>query len=165
MKICFWGDIGKALIGKTSGGGELQIALLAKALAKGGHEVVVIDSETISEFQTEDGIKVLPIRGWNKGISVLRTFTHRFPMLYTCLKEQKADVYYCRIRDSRHIIAYWAARKVKAKFILGLAEDLDIMKFRMRWKHYFLSAVSDLWGIINGILCEIVYPLLISTFS
>ncbi len=41
MKICFWGDIGKALSGNTSGGGELQIALLARALAKAGHEVVV----------------------------------------------------------------------------------------------------------------------------
>ena len=34
MKICFWGDIAGALTGNTSGGGELQIALLAKALAR-----------------------------------------------------------------------------------------------------------------------------------
>ena len=45
MKICFWGNIGRALKGRTSGGGELQIALLAKALAKGGHEVVLLDYE------------------------------------------------------------------------------------------------------------------------
>ncbi len=43
MKICFWGDIYNSLVGKTKGGGELQISLLAKGLADLGHEVIVID--------------------------------------------------------------------------------------------------------------------------
>lgn len=161
MKICFWGNIGRALKGRTSGGGELQIALLARALVKGGHEVVVLDYEIVEEFQTYDGIKVYPIKDWNKGIKMIRTLIHRYPQLYSCLKDQKADVYYCRIRDSRHIIAWWAARKVKAKFILGLAEDLDVMSFRMRWKHHYLTDIRNLWGFFNGILNEIVYPLLL----
>ena len=160
MKICFWGNIGSALIGKTGGGGELQIALLAKALARGGHEVVVIDYVTPEEFQTDEGIKVYPIKGWNKGVRIIRTLTHRLPLLYSSLRDQKADVYYSRIRDFRHIITLWAARKVKAKFILGLAEDLDVMSFGMRWKFYFLNN-QHLWGIFSGILCEIVYPLLL----
>ncbi len=29
MRICFWGSVADALRGKTGGGGELQIALLA----------------------------------------------------------------------------------------------------------------------------------------
>jgi glycosyltransferase involved in cell wall biosynthesis len=162
MKICFWGNIGKALTGTTSGGGELQIALLAKALARGGHEVVVLDYVAIQEFQTEDGIKVYPIRGWNKGIKMIRTLTHRLPNLYSCLRNQNADIYYCRIRDSRHIVAWWAARKVKAKFILGLAEDLDVMKFKMRWKYYYSSYLRSPWVFFDGILCEIVYPWLLN---
>jgi glycosyltransferase involved in cell wall biosynthesis len=161
MKICFWGNIGKALAGRTSGGGELQIALLAKVLAKGGHEVVVLDYVITEEFQTAEGIKVYPVKGWNRGIRMIRALTHRLPMLYQCLKDQKADVYYCRIRDSRHLIVWLAARKVKAKFILGLAEDLDIMGFRMRWKYYYSAYLNNPWIIFDGILCEFVYPLLV----
>lgn len=161
MKICFWGDIGKALKGNTSGGGELQIALLAKALAKAGHEVVVIDYEADEEFESPDGIKVFPVKGWNKGIRMIRTFTHRLPRLYSTLRDQNADVYYCRIRDSRHIIAWWAARKVRAKFILGLAEDLDVLSFRMRWKYFYITYFRNPWVIVDGFFCEIVYPWLL----
>lgn len=161
MKICFWGNFGGVLKGTTSGGGEKQMALLSKALARGGHEVVLIDYVIDEEFQTDDGIKVYPIVGWNNGIKMIRTLTHRLPLLYSCLRDQKADVYYCRIRDFRHIIAWWASRKVKAKFILALAEDIDVMGFRMRWKHYYIKNLPNLWKIFSSILNEIVYPYLI----
>ena len=161
MKICFWGNIAGALTGNTSGGGELQIALLAKALARGGHEVVVIDLQTTEDFITGDGIKVYKIKGWNNGIRIIRTFTHRLPQLYWSLKAQKADVYYCRIRDFRHILAFWAASKVKAKFILGMASDLDAMNFVMRLKYQHLVSFGGLWSVSNGIFIEIVYPWLL----
>ncbi|MDZ7634098.1 MAG: hypothetical protein U5L72_06520 [Bacteroidales bacterium] len=47
MKICFWGIIADALMGKTGGGGELQIATMAKTLAGLGHEVVVVDLDIV----------------------------------------------------------------------------------------------------------------------
>jgi glycosyltransferase involved in cell wall biosynthesis len=161
MKICFWGNIARALKGSTDGGAELQIALIARALAIAGHEVVTIDYETTEDFITAEGIKVFRIKGWNNGIRIIRTFTHRLPQLYRSLKAQKADVYYCRIRDFRHILAFWAARKVKAKFILGMASDLDAMDFVMRLKYRKLVSFGDLWGFFNNILIEIVYPLLL----
>jgi glycosyltransferase involved in cell wall biosynthesis len=161
MKICFWGNVAGALKGKTDGGGELQIALLAIALVKGGHEVVVIDYNTDEDFITADGIKVFKIKGWNSGIRIIRSLTHRLPQLYKSLKEQKADIYYCRIRDFRHILAFWAARKVKAKFILGMASDLDAMNPSMRFKYNHLVNFSGLWSLSNGILIEIVYPWLL----
>jgi glycosyltransferase involved in cell wall biosynthesis len=161
MKICFWGDVGKALCGNTSGGGELQIALLAKALAKAGHEVAVVDYSVDKELLTPEGIKIYPVKGWNDGIRMIRTFTHRLPRLYSTLRDQNADVYYCRIRDSRHIIAWWAARKVRAKFILGLAEDLDVLSFRMRWKYFYVTYIRSPWVFVDGFFCEIVYPWLL----
>lgn len=161
MKVCFWGNIAGALNGNTDGGGELQLALLAKALARGGNEVVVIDYKTPEDFITADGIKVFRIKGWNDGIKVIRTFTHRLIRLYKSLKDQKADIYYCRIRDFRHIIAFWAARKVKARFVLGLASDLDAMNFWMRLKYNHLVSESGLWALSNGFLIEIVYPFLL----
>ena len=161
MKICFWGNIGKALKGRTSGGGELQYALLAKALAKGGHEVVIIDFQATEDFITADGIKVFKINKWNNGIRVIRTFTHRLPQIYLSLKAQKADVYYCRIRDFRHILAFWAARKVNAKFVLGLASDLDVLNFFIRLKYHHLAFTNGLWGFFSNFLIEIVYPYLL----
>lgn len=158
MRICFWGYVSEALKGKTGGGGELQIALMAKTLAALGHEVMVVDLEIEEEFITEDGINVFPVKGYNRGLRVFRTFTHRLPGLYTILKELDADLYYCRIREYRHIIVYWAARKINAKFILGLASDLDILDFSSRWRHFYSSNIKDLWGVFNGICSEIVYP-------
>ncbi|MEO9146706.1 MAG: glycosyltransferase family 4 protein [Ginsengibacter sp.] len=161
MKICFWGNIAKAITGNTGGGGELQMALLAIALAKGGHEVVIIDYGASEDFVTTDGIKIFKIKGWNDGIRMIRTFTHRLPQLYRALKKQKADVYYCRIRDFRHILAFRAARKVKAKFVLGLASDLDAMNFASRLKFQLLVSPATLWSFFSGSLIEIVYPYLL----
>ena len=161
MKICFWGIIADALQGRTGGGGELQIALMAKTLAALGHEVVVVDLDITDEFITGEGIRVCPVEGYNKGIKMLRTLTHRLPALYSTFVGINADIYYCRIREYRHIIVYMAARKVKAKFIIGLASDLDILSIRKRWKHFYSSNVKDLWGVFNGIIGEIVYPFLL----
>ena len=161
MKICFWGIIADALQGKTGGGGELQIALMAKTLAGLGHEVVVVDLEISREYRTPDGILIIPVKGYNNGVKMFRTLTHRLPGLYSTFVDLKADVYYCRIREYRHIIVYWAARKVKAKFILGLASDLDILNIRKRWRHFYSSNIKDLWGVFNGICSEIVYPYLL----
>ncbi len=161
MKICFWGNIAGALKGNTDGGGELQIALIAKALARGGHEVVIIDYRISEDFITADNIKVIRIRGWNNGVRIIRTITHRLPQLYLSLKNQKADIYYCRIRDFRHILAFWAARKVKGKFILGLASDLDAMTFTKRFKFDYIVKTFSLWLITSGILVELVYPWLL----
>jgi glycosyltransferase involved in cell wall biosynthesis len=160
MKVCFWGDIGRALTDNTSGGGELQIALLAKALSKCGHEVVILDYQTSEDFVTGDGIKVIKINGKNNGIPIIGTFFNILPQFYRTLLDQQADIYYGRIRDFRHIIVYWAARKLKAKFILGIASDLDVLDFFMRLKHHYLVNYTGLWGIINGIGIELVYPFL-----
>lgn len=161
MRICFWGKIADALLGKTYGGGELQIALLARALITLGHEVVVVDLDIEEEFTTDEGIKVYPVVGYNSGLKMFRTITHRLPALYSTFVKIQADVYYCRIREYRHIIVYMAARKVKAKFIMSLASDLDILGIGKRWKHFYSSNVKDLWGVFNGMMGEIIYPFLL----
>src|SRR5674476_1150603 len=92
---------------------------------------------------------------------MLRTFTHRLPSLYLTFVDLKADIYYCRIREYRHILVYMAARKVNAKFVLALASDLDILSIAKRWKHFYSSNIKDLWGVLNGLIGEIVYPFLL----
>jgi len=160
MKICFWGNNGGALNGNPSGGGELQIALLAKALVSLGHNVVFVDYNVSEDFVSKDGIIVRSITGYNDGIKILRTF-RRLKLIYLMLLNQQADIYYCRIRDFRHILAYQASRKVKAKFILALASDLDVTSFRTRLKYYYFADIGGLWWFFNGLLSEIVYSFLL----
>jgi glycosyltransferase involved in cell wall biosynthesis len=161
MKICFWGNIARALDGKTDGGGELQIAFIARSLVASGHEVIVVDYNTRESYVTPENIKVIPIKGWHKGVRLLRTVTHRIPGLYKTLKQQNADIYYCRIRDFRHIIAWWVSRKVKAKFVLHMASDLDALNFSNRWKNYYMAKSANLWWLFSGMLIEVVYPFLL----
>ncbi len=161
MKICFWGNNSAALEGNTYGGGELQLALLAKALARGGNEVVIIDYETDKDFVTSDGIRVFKVEGWNNGIRFLRLFTHRLPKLYKLLKDQKADVYYCRMRDFRHIFAFRAARKVGGRFVLGLASNLDVMNFRNRLRYNHIVSKFGIWNLYSNLLIEMVQPSLL----
>jgi glycosyltransferase involved in cell wall biosynthesis len=165
MKVCFWGNISKSLEGRTDGGGELQIALLAKILVLAGHDVVIVDPSIQKDFVTAEGINIVGIDDWDKGLRVIRTLTHQYLGLYKALKAQKADVYYCRIRDFRHIIAYWASRSVNGKFILGLASDLDAMNFVMRCRFYYFKnlkvGVSRLWWFFDGLMTELVYPFLL----
>ena len=161
MKFCTWGNIASALDGKTDGGGELQIAMLVKILARSGHEVTVIDYNVNEDYVTPDGVKVLHINGWNNGVRFLRIFTHRIPNLYRELKSQKADVYYCQIRDFRHIVAYQAARKTGGKFAIQLASNLDAMNFRMRLKHDYLTDIGGLWWFVRVIMTELYFPKLL----
>ncbi len=119
MKICFWGSISGALTGKTDGGSELQIALIAKALSRSGHEVVIIDYSANEDFVTGDGVKVLKIDGWNNGIRVIRTITHRIPRLYMSLRNRKQIYITAVFVISGTYLLYWAARKVNAKYMLS----------------------------------------------
>lgn len=161
MKICFWGNVAGALTGKTTGGGELQIAFIARALAAAGHEVVIVDYSIKEEFTTPDEIKVFPIKRWHQGPRVLRTLTHRLPGLHATLLEQNADVYYCRIRDFRHIIPFRVSRKLRSKFVLHMAADLDATGFKERLKNFYFDKPATLWWFFSGMLIEFTYPYLL----
>jgi hypothetical protein len=157
MKICFWGNIAGALNGRTDGGAELQMAIIAKALAKAGHEVIVVDYETKEDFITEDGIKVARIPGFNSGIRYIRIFTHRIPLLYQSLIAQNADIYYCRIRDFKHILVYFVSHKLGSKYVMHMASDLDAMNFVMKLNYFRSLDFSTSYNAIDSLLVEIVY--------
>jgi glycosyltransferase involved in cell wall biosynthesis len=137
MKICFWGNVASALRGKTIGGGELQIAVLAKALAMAGHEVVVIDPFSNESFITDEGVKLLPVPDFHKGLRGLRLFLYRIPALWKIFKEQKADYYYICMRFYLHLIPYFAAKKTGGKFILAIASDLDVLSAGKKFKYSY----------------------------
>jgi len=135
MKFCFFGNITKAIKGLTPGGAELQISLLARALALKGHSVIIIDPYSNEDFITAEGIKVITVRNWNNGIRGFRLFSSRIPGLWKLLIEQKADFYYVRMRSYYHLINYFACRKVGGKFIQAIAHDLDVSNYWQKFKH------------------------------
>lgn len=162
MRFCFQGNFTGALLGKTAGGGELQVALLAKSLALHGHEVIIIDPYDCDEdFISSEGIKVLTVPNWKKGIPMLRYAFRLLPKYYRLLLKQKADVYYCRMRDFRHLLVYIVSRKVKARFILAMAADIDATGFKERYRYFYKKQGISAWTIFNGIMVEIVQPFLL----
>jgi glycosyltransferase involved in cell wall biosynthesis len=136
-KFCFFGNISGALQGTTIGGGELQVALLGRALALSGHEVVIIDPYASKSFITPEGIRLINIPNWNKGYRGIRLFIYRIPTLLKLLKEQKADFYYIRMRSFLHIIPYIAAKRNNAKLIQAIAQDMDMNSFREQIQYEF----------------------------
>jgi len=148
MKICFWGDVAGALRGKTNGGGELQIALLAKALAISGHEVVIIDPFSNESFVTAEGVKLFSVPDFNKGYRGLRLFGYRLPALWKIFREQKADYYYIRMRFYLHLIPYFAAKRTGGKLIQAIASDLDVLGSGIKFK-YAYKANFDLWDYLT----------------
>jgi len=162
MKFCTWGNIASAVEGKPVGGGELQIAMLCKVLAASGHEVVIVDTKVEKDYVTKEGIKIVKVQGWDDGIRFLRFITHRLPLLYKYLKNQKADIYYCQIRDYTHVLAYMAARRSKGKFVIQLASDLDALNLRLRMKYDYLTNLDGgLWWFVKAPLNEIIFPRLV----
>jgi hypothetical protein len=135
MKFCFWGNIAAAIKGTTIGGGELQMALLAKSLAKEGHQVIIIDPFSNESFTTQEGIEIQHVSAWNKGLPILRIFWYRIPALYRLFVKQKADYYYVRMRSYFNLPSYMAARKTKAKFLLALASDIDLLSLKNKYKY------------------------------
>lgn len=137
MKFCFFGYISCAIKGQTIGGGELQIYLLARALAINGHEVVIIDPYADEDFTTPEGIQLLTVPDWNNGIRGLRFFFNRIPALYKILINQKADYYYVRMRSFIHLIPYLVAKKNGGKFIQAIASDTDVLSAAKRYQYEY----------------------------
>jgi glycosyltransferase involved in cell wall biosynthesis len=159
MKFCFFGDVSGAIKGNTPGGAELQIVLLARALALKGHEVVIIDPYADEDFITHEGIKLITVPEWKKGIKILRLFFYRIPVLHKAFINQKADYYYIIMRSYLHLIPYFAAKKTGAKFIQALASDLDVLSGFKKFKYEYKSSVKQL--LTQGVLTDLVFKYLL----
>jgi len=137
MKFCFIGDFSDALKGRTPGGGQLQVALLAKALALKGHEVVIVDPGSSESFITPEGVRLIRVPDWDKGLRGVRLFLYRIPRLKKVLLEQNANYYYVRMRTYMHLLPFWASKKANGKFIIATACDLDVLNHFSKFKYEY----------------------------
>jgi glycosyltransferase involved in cell wall biosynthesis len=61
-----------------------------------------------------------------------------------------------------NILPFLAAQKIKSKFIIAMASDLDALGFRMRLKYYYIPNLREIWwGMFAGLLIEIIHPWLL----
>jgi glycosyltransferase involved in cell wall biosynthesis len=161
MKFCFFGNIAGALKGKTEGGAELQISLLARALALKGHEVVIIDPYSSESFISQEGIRLINVPDWNKGVKGLRLFRYRIPALKKTFFQQKADFYYVRMRSYLHLIPYLIAKKINSKLIIATAHDLDVLPFYKKFKYEYKPKFNLLKFITLQLPNDIIFHYLL----
>jgi len=158
MRFCLWGSIAKGLDGNPVGGGEQQLALIAKYLNKLGHKVVIIDFD-IARDTDFDGIEVLAIAARSKN-RIANYFT-----LYKLLKLVEADVYYARIRSSIHLLALLTSKINNSIFIYHLASDLDSLNFKSRWRGLYSKLLSPKKIITNLIHSELLFHIVLKNAS
>lgn len=126
MKVCLVGHNADGLRRSFVGGSEKQIALLARHLARRGHEVTFV---VVGYSGVEERINGVHIRsGWlpGRGIRGIRFFTYRIPHLRHVLHEVAADVYYTRGGSFNTAAIISIAKRRGAVSILGLASDRDL---------------------------------------
>jgi glycosyltransferase involved in cell wall biosynthesis len=158
LRICFFGNVGSALCGRNVGGGELQMALLARSFAQSGHHVTIVDPWFDRDEERVNGIRVVPVLGWNRGVRVLRMFVRRVPQLFRTLLRQNADIYYVRMQSHWNLLPYLVARKLQAKFVIGCAHDLEAGFFWTRFHYYYLVNLALYRLFSDAIPTELVTP-------
>ena len=159
MLFCFWGNIYKSFIGETSGGGELQLALLCKELIKKNHNIIVIDLAIENDLKIET-ITFISIK---KRVSKYKIFKniffyyHFFNLLYT----NKVNFYGGRMRSSLHIIPIIVSKLNNAKFILWLASDLDTLNFKERYKFFYSKLKNPIKIAKHIIHSELIFKIVL----
>jgi len=150
--ICIFGkNIDPAIRGVgTFGGAELQMALIAKTLAMHGIPVKIVDTELRESYSHQTNLDMEAIPGWGRGIRGVRLFSHRIPNLIRCLRAIDAKVYYVSGFSFLHLLAL-AAKRRSATFILAVASDTDLMRFRDRYKTMYRKNAS-VWTWLSTII-------------
>lgn len=162
MKFCFFGYISCAVKGQTIGGGELQIYLLAKALALQGHEVIIIDPYAEEPINTSEGINLITVPNWNKGWRGLRMFFYRIPSLFKVFREQNADFYYVRMRSYIHLIPYLISKRTGRKFIQAIASDIDVLSESKKIKYEYKTKFNFFKFLTQELPNDLVFKFLLN---
>lgn len=126
MRTCLVGHSAEGLLSASAGGSERQIALLARGLARRGHDVALVVTGLAGGDRVVDGVRVVSAWHPDSGVRFLRAVTHRYPRLYRLLVTERADVYYARGAGYYTPFVVRAAHAAGAPCVLGLASDRDL---------------------------------------
>ncbi len=130
-KICFvnhdnYPVLNPAFGGNYIGGESVQQILLARALAKKGHEVSTIVADLGQpDGEVVDGIKVLKTFAPGTGLPVLRFIHPKLTRIVSALKHANADIYYQSCAGMVTGVTAWYAQRHNKKFIFRIAHNSD----------------------------------------
>jgi len=137
MKICFVGLQNLSVLAPefkapTVGGEPVQQTLLARALARSGHEVsMVVTDHGQPDGIVCDGIRVLKAYRPDAGVPVLRFIHPRWTGLWSALMRANADVYYTSCAGMEVGLLAMFCRHFGKRFVFRSASDSDCDKSRL----------------------------------
>jgi len=152
MKICFLGLDNLPLLDpryeeRGVGGEQVQQTLLARSLARRGHDVhmIVGDWGQAPRFQV-DGLTVHRAFAPHDGLPVLRAVHPRITRLWTALDQADAQVLYLSCASPQLGVAAAWARRRQRRLVFRLAHDWDCQPARalVRYPH---NRAMYAWGL------------------
>lgn len=137
MKICFVGfDNLPALAPQYArhliGGESVQQTLLARALARRGHDVsMVVGDYGQPDGERWEGIRVFKAYRFDAGLKGLRFIHPRMTGMWSALARAAADLYYTSCADMLPGLLALYCRRFGKRFVFRCASDTDCDKSRL----------------------------------
>lgn len=150
MKICLLGlqnlsMLAPAYEDRLVGGEPVQQVLLARALARRGHDVSMVVADLgQADGAQYDGIRTLKAYRPDAGVPVLRFIHPRWSGIWSALRRADADVYYTSCAGMEVGLLAIFCRYFGKRFVFRSASDADCDKSRLlvryardRWLYAF----------------------------
>ena len=154
MKICLLGYDNLPVLASeyqqhSIGGEAVQQTLLARALARRGHDVsmVVLDYSQPDGAQW-DGIRVYKAFARDAGVPVFRFIHPRWTGTWSALARADADIYYTSCAGMHVGLVAWFCRRFRKRFVFRTASDADCERGRVR---VFVRFARDRWLYSQGL--------------
>ena len=152
MKVCLLGldnlpVLAPEYCGRTVGGESVQQTLLARALARRGHEVCMVTADCgQADAGTWDGIRVYKAYRPEAGIPVWRFIHPRWSGTWSALARANAQLYYSSCAGMHvALLALFCARHGR-RFIFRAASDADCDRARLLVRYARDRWLYD-WGV------------------
>jgi glycosyltransferase involved in cell wall biosynthesis len=154
MKICFVGIDNLPLLApeyreRRIGGESVQQTLLARALARRGHDVsmVVYDYGQVDGAEW-DAIRVFKAYRPDAGLPLLRFIHPRWTGMWSALTRADADLYYTSCAGMHVGLLALFCRRFRKRFVYRTASDADCDRSRVR---VFVRFARDRWLYAFGL--------------
>jgi len=137
MKICLVGlnnlpALAPEFRNNTVGGESVQQTLLARALARRGHDVsMVVADYGQADGDEYQGIRVFKAYRFQAGIPVLRFIHPRWTGLWSALMRADADLYYTSCAGMQVGLMAMFCRYFGKRFVFRSASDSDCDRTRL----------------------------------
>jgi glycosyltransferase involved in cell wall biosynthesis len=109
-----------------TGGEQVQVSLLAKALVRQGYKVSLITLDYGQPAMLDySGITIIKAYSATEGIPVLRFYHPRLTKLWKALKQADADIYYTSCAGFQVGISALFCQRYNRRFVYRIAHDND----------------------------------------